>query len=61
MKSTEKNKRTTVRIPVDMWKQIRRLQESGKVKSIQDAITTSLEYLIANKGDVVIKKSDTKE
>lgn len=61
MKSTEPIKQMTVRIPRDTWKQIRRLEESGVVRSINDAILIGLELLIKNNGDVATKKSNHKE
>lgn len=36
-------KRITIRYPVSMWKQLRRLQESGKIDSIQQITIQVLE------------------
>jgi len=41
-------KRMTVRIPIDLWKKIRRLEEAGKINSIQDAVIKGLEILTKN-------------
>ena len=41
-------KRMTARIPIELWKKIRRLEESGKIKSIQDAIIRGLEWIVKN-------------
>lgn len=46
MKATEKNKRMTIRIPIELWKKIRRLEEAGKIKSIQDATIRGLEWIV---------------
>jgi hypothetical protein len=43
MKPTDK--RMTVRIPIELWKKIRRLEEAGKIQSIQDAIMRGLEWI----------------
>lgn len=45
MKSVE-TKRMTVRIPIKLWKEIRRLEEAGKIKSIQHALIIGIEYLL---------------
>lgn len=37
---------TTVRIPHEMWRQIRRLQEEGKVGSIREAVIKGLTLFI---------------
>lgn len=39
------SKRMTIKIPLELWKKIRRLEESGKVKSIQEAVIKGLEWL----------------
>ena len=39
---------TTVRLPKEIWLQLRRLQEEGKIKSIHAAILKGLEWLIHN-------------
>lgn len=39
------SKRMTVRIPLSLWKKIRKMEELGKVKSIQDAIVRGLEWM----------------
>jgi predicted DNA-binding protein len=46
----EKVRTTTIRIPYDMWKRLRRLQEDEKIKSIQQACIEGLEYIIKDKG-----------
>jgi len=42
---TAEIKRLTVAIPLDIWKKVRRLEESGKVKSIKDAVIRGLKWL----------------
>ena len=36
---------TTIRIPRDLWIRLRRLQEQGKIKSIQQATIKGLEMV----------------
>jgi len=38
--------RTTVRLPKEIWLQLRRLEEQGKIKSIHAAILKGLELII---------------
>ena len=38
-------KRQTIKIPVDLWKKLRRLEETGKIKSIQNAVIRGLEWI----------------
>ena len=45
----EKVRVTTIRIPYDMWKKLRRMQEDGKIKSIQQASIEGLERIIKEK------------
>ena len=40
----------TIRIPLDLWKRLRRAQEDGKVRSIQDAAIRGMEILLSDKG-----------
>lgn len=46
----EKMRITTIRIPYAIWKKLRRLQEDGKIKSIQQACIEGLERVIKDKG-----------
>lgn len=46
----EKVRITTIRIPYDMWKKLRRLQEDDKIKSIQQACIEGLEHIIKERG-----------
>ncbi len=45
MPSTE-YKVTTIRIPIDLWKRLRRAQEDGLVASIQQAAIDGMELLL---------------
>ena len=45
----EKVRTTTIRIPYEMWKILRRLQEDDKIKSIQQACIEGLERVIKDK------------
>lgn len=47
---TEKVKTTTIRIPHDMWKKLRRLQEDEKIKSIHQACIEGLKHVIKKGG-----------
>ena len=48
---TEKVRSITIRIPYDIWKRLRRMQEDDKIKSIQQACIEGLEYIIKERGD----------
>lgn len=39
-------KTLSIRIPVETWKKLRRLQEEGKIKSIQAAAIAGLEEMV---------------
>ena len=47
---TEKVRNITIRIPYDMWKKLRRMQEDDKIRSIQQACIEGLERIIKEKG-----------
>ena len=47
---TEKVRNITIRIPYDIWKKLRRMQEDDKIKSIQKACIEGLEHVIKKKG-----------
>jgi len=47
---TEKVRNITIRIPYDIWKKLRRMQEDDKIKSIQQACIEGLERVIKDKG-----------
>lgn len=44
MKAEDK-KRFTVEIPINLWRKVRRLEDSGKVKSLKEAVIKGLEWL----------------
>jgi len=39
-------KTLSVRIPLDLWKKLRRLQEEGKIDSIQAAVIAGLDAIV---------------
>jgi len=39
-------KTLSVRIPLGLWKKLRRLQEDGKIESIQSAVITGLDAIV---------------
>ena len=41
-----KDKRVTIRIPFEIWKDLRELQTEGKISSIQEAAVTGMDRLI---------------
>ena len=43
-----KIKRLSVRLPLETWKQLRRLQEAGKIESIHAAILSGLNSVITD-------------
>jgi hypothetical protein len=45
---------TTIRIPIDLWKRLRRAQEDGLIASIQQAAVDGMELLLKEKGKEVI-------
>ena len=45
---------TTIRIPIDLWKRLRRAQEDGLIASIQQAAIDGMELLLKEKGKEVI-------
>ncbi len=47
----EKFRTTTIRIPYDIWKKLRRMQEDDKIKSIQQACIEGLKHVIKERGD----------
>jgi hypothetical protein len=47
----EKVRTTTIRIPYDMWKKLRRMQEDDKIKSIQQACIEGLKHVIKERGE----------
>ena len=47
---TEKVRHITVRIPYDIWKKLRRMQEDDKIKSIQQACIEGLKHVIKERG-----------
>jgi hypothetical protein len=47
---TEKVRNITIRIPYDIWKKLRRMQEDEKIKSIQQAGIEGLKRIIKEKG-----------
>jgi len=50
MAKKEEIKTTTIRIPKTMWVKLRRLQEKGDVKSINQACIDGLELIIKKGG-----------
>ena len=48
--SKQEIKQTTIRLPKEMWVQLRRLQEQGKIKSIHQACLDGLEMIIKKGG-----------
>ena len=44
-------KRVTIKIPFDLWKEIRELQTEGKVKSIQHVAITGIDNLLKSLKD----------
>jgi hypothetical protein len=46
---TEKVRNITIRIPYDIWKKLRRMQEDDKIKSIQQASIEGLKRIIKEK------------
>jgi len=40
---------TTIRIPRDLWLALRRLQETGAIESIQQAVIDGLRKLVSGK------------
>jgi transcriptional regulator of met regulon len=49
-KMSEKVRNITIRIPYDIWKKLRRMQEDEKVKSIQEACIEGLKRIIDERG-----------
>lgn len=47
---TEKVRNITIRIPYDIWKKLRRMQEDDKIKSIQQACIEGLKHVIEKGG-----------
>ena len=47
---TEKVRNITIRIPYDIWKKLRRMQEDDKIKSIPQACIEGLKQVIKNGG-----------
>jgi hypothetical protein len=45
---------TTIRIPIDLWKKLRRAQEDGLIASIQQAAVDGMELLLKEEGKEVI-------
>jgi len=43
---TEKVRNITIRIPYNIWKRLRRMQEDDKIKSIQQACVEGLKHII---------------
>ena len=39
-------KTLSIRIPLGLWKKLRRLQEDGKIESIQSAVITGLDAIV---------------
>ena len=48
--SKQEIKQTTIRLPIEMWVKLRRLQEEGKIKSIHQACLDGLEMIIEKGG-----------
>lgn len=48
--SQQEIKQTTIRLPKEMWVQLRRLQEQGKIKSIHQACLDGLQAIIQKEG-----------
>lgn len=44
-------KKLTIRIPVELWKSLRRAQEDGQIESIQTAAIAGLEMIIKKTKD----------
>lgn len=49
-------KNITIRIPIDTWKKLRRLQEAGKVVSIQEAAIRGFDKIINDEEDSKMKQ-----
>lgn len=39
-------KTLTIRLPLELWKKLRHLQEEGKIKSIQSAVVAGLDAIV---------------
>jgi len=39
-------KTLSIRLPLDLWKKLRRMQEEGKIKSIQAAVVDGLDATV---------------
>ena len=50
MAEKEKVRNITIRIPYDIWKRLRRMQEDDKIKSIQQACIEGLKHIINERG-----------
>jgi len=48
---SEEIKQTTIRLPKEMWVQLRRLQEQGEIKSIHQACLDGLQAIIDKGGE----------
>lgn len=46
----EKIRTLPIRIPHEMWVRLRRLQEQGKIRSINQAVNAGLKWLIKKEG-----------
>jgi len=51
MGTQEEIKTTTIRIPKSTWVKLRRLQETGEIQSIHQAVLDGLELIIKKGGD----------
>ena len=45
----EEFKRITIKIPIKLWKQVRRHQEGGRIKSFQEAAINGMALLLVQK------------